>query len=214
MTIGRLEERAELVGLGVGAAGVRAPDPVRTAPAVTIDSTGVPLTFSWRPVPGCTGTRVASAPVRVLPVTDGDGRDVGVVTAGGTAAAFTVRLPAGERVLRGLRIPHLRRHDGEDEHPITDQPDLGEHRLVVRPVVDGQVQAPVVAVPPVPGERMLPPQLVGGSLSGSLLRLPDLVGGRFEVSLCSGGGPSDFEAVTISFGDVRGLVAPNRPRSR
>jgi len=198
----------QLEEFGVGPAEVRTLDPVYFAPAVTIDSTGVPLPFTWRPVPGSTGTRVASAPVRVLPATGGDGRDVGAVTAGGTTTAFTVRLPAGEMLLRGLRIPNLVRHDGEDEYPINGQQDLGEFRLVVRPVVNGQVQAPVVAVPPVSGQNMLPAQLAGGSLSGSLLRLPDLVGSRFEVSLCSGGEPDDFEAVTISIGDVRGLVAP------
>jgi hypothetical protein len=198
----------QLEAVGVSPAQFATLDPVNFAPTVTIDSAGVPLPFSWRPVPGGTGARVESAPVRVLPSTGGDGRDVGVVCAGGTTTTFTVRLPAGDTLLRGLRIPSLVRHDGEDEFPINGQEDLGDHHLVVRPFVNGQVQAPVVAVRPVQGGGMLPAQLAGGSLSGSLLRLPDLVGGRFEVSLCSGSAPDDFEPVTISFGDVRGLVAP------
>ena len=194
--------------VGARRAEVRTIDPVHVAPVVTIDSTGVPLPFAWRPLPGCTGARVASAPVRVLPDTGGDGRDVGVVAAGGTSTSIAVRLPAGDTLLRGLRIPSLVRHDGEDEHPVNGPQDLAGFRLVVRPVVNGRAQAPVVAVPALAGQGMLPAQLVGGSLSGSLLRLPDLVGTRFEVSLCEGGAPEDFAAVTISFGDVRGLVAP------
>lgn len=198
----------ELEQVGGRVAEVRALDPVHFAPAVTIDSTGVPLPFAWRPVSGSTGARVTAAPVRVLPSSSGDGHDVGAVAAGGTASSFTVRLPADDTLLRGLRIPSLVRHDGDDEHPIHGQQDLGEFRLVVRPVVGGQVQAPVVAVPSLPAKGMLPAQLVGGSLSGSLLRLPDLAGNRFQVSLCTGDAPEDFAPATISFGDVRGLVAP------
>ncbi len=177
--------------------------PVQLGPADHV----VPV--DWRPVAGATGVRVTEATITVVPVTAGPGRDLGVGAAARVEqSAIDVTSPEPGAPTRALVIPDLARHEGDTAVPVTDLDGSDGHRLVVRPVVGGQAQAPVVAVPALPRAGMRPALLTGGSLSGSRLTLPDLPGGRFEVTLCTGGAPEDFAPVLVSCGDVRVLAAP------
>lgn len=167
------------------------------------------IAVTWRPVAGATGVRVTRATVTVDPATGGTGRDLGVGAAARVRQqAIDVTSPEPAAPVRSLVIPNLTRHEGDAAIPVTGSGSLGAHRLVVRPVVGGQAQAPVVAVPALDAAGMRPALLTGGSLSGSRLTLPDLPGGRFQVSLCTGGSPEDFTPQTISCGDVRVCAAP------
>ena len=178
--------------------------PVQLGPADHV------LPVAWRPVAGATGVRVTQGVITVVPVASGDGRELGV-GAGAKARqqVIDVTSPEPAAPTRSVVIPQLTRHEGESDIRIGGPAALGStHRLVVRPVVGGQVQAPVVAVPSLPGKGMRPALLTAASLSGSRLRLPDLPGGRFQISLVTGDTPEDFAPQTISFGDVRVYAAP------
>lgn len=170
---------------------------------------GVDRTVEWRPVAGATGAVVDRALVAVSPQTSGIGQNQGVVTGARSGVTkIDVTNPSPSARVRGVRIPGLKRIDGENEFPISGSGDLAGFRLAVTPLVGGQEQAPVVAVPALPKRKALPAQLTGGALSGHLLTLPDLVVERFLITLVDGDAPEDFERQTFDHGDVELLLAP------
>jgi hypothetical protein len=179
------------------------------APAPDLPPTGRTETVTWRGVAGSTGARLSASTVTVTPDTVGIGRSLGVVaTAKKAVTEIVVTSPEPGAPARALRIPDLRRHEGDTTIRVTGPADLpGSHHLVVTPL-DGPVVAPLVAVPPLPARNALPEQLTGGLLSGSLLTLPDVAGRRLRVTLVKGDAPEDFVTQTISHGDVTLFAAP------
>lgn len=177
-------------------------------PPADVPPSGHVTTITWRGVPAATGAVVTSSTVVVVPELAGT-RDLGVVAGGASrTTSITVDSPAPGALVRGLRIPDLVRHDGEDDITINGLDDLAGFRLVLTPIVGGEELAPVVAVPAIPRKKALPAQLVGGSLQGAFLALPDIVGDRFLVTLVEGDAPEDFDRATFSHGDVRMYAVP------
>lgn len=175
-----------------------------------VSPSGHTTTRSWRGVAGATGARLTSSFITVQPDTGGSGRSLGVVASGKERVdEILVDSPVAAAPVRSFRIPHLVRFEGDDEVAISGEEDFGEElHLVLTPIVDGPMQAPVLAVPPLPGKAALPPQLTGGSLSGSLFTVPDVAGARFRITLVKGDAPDDFEEQVFSHGDVTMYAAP------
>jgi hypothetical protein len=178
-------------------------------PSPELPSSGRTETATWRAVAGSTGARLAASTVTVTPDTSSTGRSLGVVVgARKSVTEIVVQSPEPRAPLRALRIPGLRRHEGDRRPGVEGTGDLPtSHHLVLTPL-DGPVVAPAVAVPALPGQRALPAQLTGGSLSGSLYTVPDVIGRRFRVTLVRGDSPEDFEPQVIDHGDVTMFAAP------
>lgn len=172
-------------------------------PPVDVTPDGHELSLSWRAVAGATGARVSSSVVNSWPNTAASARLLGLGSPGkSTVTSIVVDSPVPGALIRSIRISTLERHDGEDRIRIRSSADLGGFRLVLTPIVGGQDQAPIVAVPQLGQRNALPAQLVGGSLSGESFELPDVVGAKFRITLVDGDAPEDFERETFSHGDV------------
>lgn len=201
MSVGVVTERQAQVGVNelTNAFGV----------PVSITKTGYELDFAWRPVSGATGWRVNTSALSISPDTAGSGRLLGVGAPGQDGAtSIVVTSPEPGALIRSVAIPLLERHDGDDRRRIRSEGDLAGFRLVLTPIIGGQDQAPIIAVPAIPKRKALPAQLVGGSLSGESFGVPDVGGAKFRITLVDGDAPEDFERETISFGDVRVYAAP------
>ncbi|CAN5528536.1 hypothetical protein BH24ACT5_BH24ACT5_21330 [soil metagenome] len=176
---------------------------------IDITPDGHELVREWRGVAGATGARVESSAISVWPQTTANSRDLGVVAVGkDSTTSIVVESPAPGVLIRSIRISQLERHDGDARHRIRSEADLAGFRLVLTPVVGGQDQAPIIAVPAIAKRNALPAQLVGGSLSGESLALPDVTGTKFRITLVEGDGPEEFDRQTFSHGDVRMYAAP------
>ncbi len=180
------------------------------APPVDVPPSGHVETLSWRGAAGATGARLTSASLTVDPDTAGTSRSLGTVASAKTKVTeIVVQSPTPGAPIREIRIPDLVRHDGDDDFAISGSGDLGgDLHLVVTPIVGGQAQAPLVAVPPLPRRKALPAQLTGGGLSGSLLTLPDVTGTTYRITVVKGDAPEDFDEQLFSHGDVTMYAAP------
>lgn len=182
--------------------------PVYSAP-VDITPDGHELVREWRAVAGATGARITSSSVSVWPQTTSSARFVALVSPGKSGATSTViESPTPGALIRSIRISKLERHDGEARRRIRSEDDLAGFRLVLTPIVDGQDQAPIIAVPALPKRNALPAQLVGGALSGESFGLPDVAGTKFRITLVDGDAPDEFDRQTFSHGEISMYVAP------
>ncbi|MET0662487.1 MAG: hypothetical protein ABWZ42_05080 [Ilumatobacteraceae bacterium] len=179
-------------------------------PPVDVPPAGHAESTTWRGVAGATGARVSTSTMAVDPQNAGTGRSLGTVASAKTEVNdIVVVSPAPGAPIRGIRIPDLVRHEGEEELPIEGSGDLGGGlHLVLTPMIGGQVQAPLIAVPALPHQNALPAQLTGGGLSGSLFTLPDVIGTKFRITVVRGDAPEDFVEQPISYGDVTMYAAP------
>lgn len=189
-------------------AGVPAEHQVAVAalvPPETLDAGGLQRAVTWRLPAGASEVRVDSASLRIAPTTGGPGRNVGQVSGrrSGTTE-LTLTVPGGPGRIRRLHLQGLE-HAGT---PLRSATDLDDLRLVVAPVIGGQVQAPVVAVPALGPVNALPAQLVGGSFSDGVLRLPDVAAATVRLTLVRGGAPEDFLPEPFDIERVTLWVAP------